>query len=164
MRSGKKDKPQPKHIGGLTSLLVIGGVTAGCIFLGVNLSEDWKSGGWPNSTPTPTPKPVNEKVHREQIAQFMETVTVADRHTVIAGLESSGDDTRELTITVNAHWDALPYATRLEYAKTFRGAWKGIWNGITPTPGGAKVRIKIVNAAGKTIGEGTWSEDAIWVE
>ncbi len=65
------------------------------------------------------------KPNRAEMDQFYESVWTVDRHHVIAELDSNS--LRTLTITVNGQWDALPHATRLEYARTFRGAWRGVW-------------------------------------
>ena len=99
--------------------------------------------------------------YRAEMNQFYKVVAATGRHGVIAELDSSRD--RTLTITVNDRWGALPNATRLEYARTFRGAWLGIWN-PDPRGGPAKVQIEIHNEAGKSIGGGSWSEDAVWVD
>ncbi|RYD74436.1 MAG: hypothetical protein EOP84_19925 [Verrucomicrobiaceae bacterium] len=109
-----------------------------------------------------TRAPQHVEAHQSEIDQFLEVVTVVDRHTVIASLRSKpGGPPWRLTIIVNEQWDNLPRATRLDYARTFRGAWAGVW---PPEPGGAKVSIDIVNGDGKTVGGGTRSEAAVWVD
>lgn len=98
----------------------------------------------------------------EATKQFYETVKSVGYHGVIADLYSHKDGPPwQLTITVNAGWDALPQSTRTEYARTFRGAWAGV---CPVEPGGARIWFDIVNLAGKKVGGGSTSQESYWAD
>lgn len=157
-------KKIPGHFGCGSSLLVIG---IAIFIISIVVGEIMKmptttptpARTSPSTTPRPTPNPIATPAHTKEIATFRDVVTVADCDEVISDLasEPNGPPWR-LTITVNEKWDALPTETQLEYAKTFRGAWAGIWNRVAPEPGGAQISITIKSKIGETVGEYSWPE------
>ncbi|MCP5404599.1 MAG: hypothetical protein H6922_00020 [Pseudomonadaceae bacterium] len=96
--------------------------------------------------------------NEKQVYTFYEVVRATGRHRVIGGVNPAPyDGAWRLNITVNDAWYRLSKDERLDYARTFRGAWAGVF---APD----KASIKILDSAGNTIGEGTWSENAVWVD
>jgi len=142
---GAAIKGDQKQVGTRTGCLIISGFTFFLILLFV-----YGSSSKPNAQ---NAMPANN----DKMDQFLEIVAACDRDEVIANLESNSNSSPwRLTITVNQKWGSMPHSTRLEYAKTFKGAWAGIF---APDP----CFIDILDKTGNRIGGGGPSQTSIWV-